>query len=93
MEGSSPLLSIPIYHVSGGVFHGHVPLPHSPHAAGPRSHPPRGLEGHPVLSHPPVPPPAVFQGEVLGAGVLREGSGLSQGVEGGGLPGEKKGNG
>lgn len=56
------------YHLSGGVFHGHVPLPHPAHATGPRSHPPRGLEGHPVLSHPPVPPPVVFQGEPLGAG-------------------------
>lgn len=47
----------------GGVFHGHLSLPHPAHAVSARSDPSRGLEGHPVLSHPPVPPPIVFQGE------------------------------
>lgn len=65
-ERRSPA-SVPIYCLSGGVFHGHVPLPHPAHAAGPWSHPPWGLEGHPVLSHPSVPPPVVFQGETLKA--------------------------
>lgn len=55
--------------VSGGVFHGHVPLPHPAHAAGPRSHAPGGLEGHPVLPHAPVPPPVGLQGEAWRPGV------------------------
>lgn len=64
----------PPFLLAGGVFHGHVPLPHSGHAADPWSHSPWGLEGHQVLSHPPVPLPAVFQGEAVGTGVCREGA-------------------
>lgn len=84
--------SLPAYRLSGGVFHSHVPLPHPAHAAGPRSHPPRSLEGNPVLSHPPVPPPVVFQGEAFGPGVWRERSGLSWEVERK-FPGERGGSG
>lgn len=65
----------------GGVFHSHVPLPHPAHAAGPRSHPPRSLEGHPVLSHPQVPSFVVFQGEALGPGVRWKRSVLNWEVE------------
>jgi hypothetical protein len=57
-SSATPTCSLP-----GGVFHGHLSLPHPPHAAGSRSDPSRGLEGHPVLSHPPVPPPVIFKGE------------------------------